>query len=245
MTQPSPYEPPPAGRPEHGQPQYGQPPYGPPAPPYPQQDPYQPPQPSSRPAGTNGFAIASLIFGILGGLLFSITFGIVALVQVRRSGQRGKGLAVAGLVLSGAWIVLLAVLLAVVLATSPDRDSSGQLTSGGSIQVEDLEVGDCVNGVRENKEFRRLPAVPCAEPHEAEVFAVFQISGSSWPGQAAVQEQAEGCVDRLEGYAPAAVDDEKLEVFYLHPTEQSWRQGDREVTCLVVDLARRTGSVKG
>ncbi len=49
--------------------------------------------------GTNGFAIASLIcsffFAILG-----IIFGHIALSQIRKTGQGGKGLATAGLIIS-------------------------------------------------------------------------------------------------------------------------------------------------
>ena len=65
-----------------------------------------PPAPSG---GTNGFAVASLIFGILGGILFSVVFGIVALGQIKRRNQSGKGMAVAGLVLSGVWLLVIVV----------------------------------------------------------------------------------------------------------------------------------------
>lgn len=69
------------------------------------------------PQGTNGLAIASLVLGICG--FFCVTsfaglgLGIGALAQIRRTGQPGRGMAVAGLVLSGLWIVLFLVLLAV------------------------------------------------------------------------------------------------------------------------------------
>src|SRR5215831_2024091 len=63
---------------------------------------YIAPPPPRRP--TNGFAIASLIFGILGGVVLSVIFGLVALSQIRRRQQSGRGLAIAGLALSGACI---------------------------------------------------------------------------------------------------------------------------------------------
>lgn len=52
---------------------------------------------------TNGFAIAGLIFSILGGWL-GLVFSIIALVQIGRQGGKGKGLAIAGLVVSILWI---------------------------------------------------------------------------------------------------------------------------------------------
>jgi len=131
-----------------------------------------------------------------------------------------------------------------LVTTKPSPGPPAENAEPGTVRIEDLEAGDCVNGIRGAQEFRRLPTVPCAQPHEAEVFAVFTLAGSAWPGEAAVRAQAENCVTRLPGYAPAAAVDDKLDVFSLHPTRESWGQGDRLVTCLAVDLARRTGSIR-
>ena len=68
------------------------PPYGAYPPPY---DPYGYPGP--RP--TNGFAIASLICAFLFAPL-GIIFGHISLSQIKRTGEDGHGLAVAGLVIS-------------------------------------------------------------------------------------------------------------------------------------------------
>lgn len=63
--------------------------------------------------GINGLAIASFVLGLLGGVLLSVIFGIVALTKLRDQPQRGKGLAIAGLCLSGVWLVSIAVVLVV------------------------------------------------------------------------------------------------------------------------------------
>src|SRR6516165_12599321 len=66
-------------------------------------DPDRPGYPA-RTGKTDGFAIASLLLGLFGitviGAILGIIFGIVALRRVRRTGQPGRGLAIAGLVLS-------------------------------------------------------------------------------------------------------------------------------------------------
>lgn len=65
---------------------------------------------------TNGFAVASLVLGILFcGLvtaILSVIFGNVALGQIERSngGQKGRGLAIAGIVLGWVGIVLLVIM---------------------------------------------------------------------------------------------------------------------------------------
>jgi Domain of unknown function (DUF4190) len=66
-----------------------------------------------RNAGTDGFAVASLVLGILPGSLLAIIFGIVALGRIRRDGTGGRGLAVAGIVFGCLWptvVIALAIL---------------------------------------------------------------------------------------------------------------------------------------
>jgi Domain of unknown function (DUF4190)/Domain of unknown function (DUF1707) len=81
------------------------------------------PAPPARPTfvrvqgPTNGFAIASMVVGLFWmwwiGSVLAIVFGHVALNQIARSGQAGRGLAITGLVLG---YLGLATLLAVLLA---------------------------------------------------------------------------------------------------------------------------------
>ena len=110
---------PPAYPPQFGPPSggYGPPPqFGPPQPPggyYPPPD-YRggwgPGQPVSRP-GTNGLAIASLVTAFTGflcciGSIAAIVLGTIALDQIKRTRQEGFGLAVAGIVLGVAGLVV-------------------------------------------------------------------------------------------------------------------------------------------
>jgi hypothetical protein len=66
--------------------------------------------------GTNGLALASLACGLMQ-LVFgpvtvipAIVFGHVALHQIRRTGEKGAGLAFAGLMLGWATVILIVVL---------------------------------------------------------------------------------------------------------------------------------------
>jgi len=76
-----------------------------------------PPYPGSQ--GTNGFAIASLVLGLVGVQILAIVFGHIALAQIRRSGgaQGGRGLAIAGLVVGYA-VLIVGVLLVLAWAAS-------------------------------------------------------------------------------------------------------------------------------
>jgi hypothetical protein len=77
------------------------------------------------PAGsntTNGFAIAALITGLLGGTVLPIIFGHVAHSQIRRTGQAGWGMATAGLVLGyicTAAVVIIIIVVIILAAQAP------------------------------------------------------------------------------------------------------------------------------
>jgi hypothetical protein len=73
-----------------------------------------------RPASTNGLAIAALVVGVIWmgwiGSVLAVAFGHVALSQIERSGQAGRGIAIAGIVLGYIGIATLVVaILAVAL----------------------------------------------------------------------------------------------------------------------------------
>jgi Domain of unknown function (DUF1707)/Domain of unknown function (DUF4190) len=93
--------------------------------------------PVVRPRGTNGLAIASLACGIaqfmLGPLptIPAIVFGHVARHQIKRTGEDGAGLALAGLILGWAAIVL-GVLIVVGVAAVV---AGGTVHTGHAINV--------------------------------------------------------------------------------------------------------------
>ncbi len=198
------------------------------------------------PRPTNGFAIASFVFGLLGGVVLALIFGIVALVQIRRRGQHGKLLAIAGLVLSGLWSVIIAAGVFFALTGNAERDNTtGEIATGGYLPVDELRPGDCVNGLSADQLNISVDAVPCSQPHEGEVVGTFEIRLPELPPEAElVQMAGTGCEGRLTSYAQVE-NDPSLEIFYLHPTEDSWSEGDRVVTCLARHVGgRKTGSIR-
>jgi Domain of unknown function (DUF4190) len=71
-------------------------------------------------ASTNGLAIASMVLGIVWvywiGSILALIFGFVARRQIKARGQKGDGMAIAGIVLGfvGAATLLLVIILAIV-----------------------------------------------------------------------------------------------------------------------------------
>jgi hypothetical protein len=105
-----------------------------------------------------------------------------------------------------------------------------------------LRPGDCINtgaGVA----FTR---VACPTPHDAEVFATFSLTGSSWPGKKAVQQDAEnGCATMLTGYLNPALATAALAQAYVYPDQSAWQAAERTVICEVSSsTGKLTGSVR-
>ena len=76
---------------------------------------YPPPAsgyPGAAPAaGTNGLAIASLVCSVVGvvcgiGSILGIVLGIIAMNQIKRTGQGGRGLALAGIIVGAVLLAL-------------------------------------------------------------------------------------------------------------------------------------------
>jgi hypothetical protein len=222
---PPPHQPPPRG------------PYYPPPGPYPgqPQGPYYPPPGPypPRPANTtNWWAIISLIFGILGGVLISVVCGIVGLRRAR-AGRGGRGMAIAGLVLSAVWV--LAMIAGIVFYFT---------VGSGTVGANEVKAGDCLEELPESGLVLTVDTAPCTEPHKGEIFKVMTMPDGDFPGTAAIEEYQNKCAPELDKYSPDASRDPQIGLFVLYPSEDSWGQGDRAVTCIATSDTPRTGALK-
>ena len=106
-----------------------------------------------------------------------------------------------------------------------------------------LRAGDCLNSSRNGLS---VTILPCATPHQAEVFATFSLTGSGWPGDPAAQQQASsGCTDRIAGYLNPQLLNAGLTEQYVYPDQKAWQAGVRTVVCEVSSAAGPlTGSVR-
>jgi hypothetical protein len=161
--------------------------------------------------------------------------------EVHAGERRGiSRLAVAGVIL-----VLLAVAVAaavLVVATHGFRHKT-VVTYRPVPAVFSLRAGDCLNSSQNGLS---VTILSCATPHEAEVFATFSLTGSSWPGNAAAQQQASsGCANRIAGYLNPQLLNAGLTQQYVYPNQDAWQAGVRTVVCEVSSTSGPlTGSVR-
>jgi hypothetical protein len=93
-----------------------------------------------------------------------------------------------------------------------------------------------------------VPIVDCDEPHDNEVIANEDLTGSDYPGQEQVENRASQiCYDQFAPYVGISYEESIYDIGWLFPTADTWAAGDREVICFAYDLefAKITGSING
>ena len=116
------------------------------------------------------------------------------------------------------------------------RSDNGEILEGGGLGVFAMQTGDCFN-LPDGDLVISIEAVPCADPHDAEVYGVFDLAGTDYPGDDAINEAGDiGCYDRFRPFVGIAYEVSVLDIFSLNPREEGWNElDDREVVCSVVN----------
>jgi hypothetical protein len=210
-------------------------------------------QPAAQPAGgTSGQAVASLVLGILGFTLItaglSILFGILALGSIRKKNLRGRGLAIAGIVLSGLWVAILISLVAIGIASGGGTSAAkapapaASVPGGRSVDVFSLLTGDCFDNPAASgggtQNVINVEQTPCTVRHNAQIYATFKLAGGmlSYPGATKTGSLAEnGCNARASGSLDKAKITSSMTIRFLFPVESSWLAGRRTVSCMIVN----------
>jgi hypothetical protein len=160
-------------------------------------------------------------------------------------------MAVTGIVLSVLWLVAFIGLGLWINGNTAHRNDAGQIDQAGSIAFADIRDGDClgVSGMRIEgvdgpitSDDPHLKGVPCADSHNAQALHIAVLSGSSYPGEAAIREQT----DQACASAYASFTEPGYRSVTLYPNESSWDASDaHRAVCLVVqtDLRPSQGSV--
>ncbi|MFD9411215.1 septum formation family protein [Streptomyces sp. NPDC059989] len=193
-----------------------------------------------HPSALNGFALASLLVGLLCLPPLGIVFGIVALVQIANKRQWGKALAIVGLAVSVAMtgvLVLTAGAVATALGERLDRIGETIEAEGELTDMEDLRKGDCFNvpggDMMDNRPL--IYTIDCAQPHHGEVTHSAPVGLEGAPGSEEADRNTEdACWKAQDAYAMDtwALPD-TADMFYFGPSRETWRQGDRRLLCVI------------
>jgi hypothetical protein len=199
---------------------------------------------------TNGLAIASLTVSIAAFCvpLVALLLGVFGLRKIRRTGQRGRGLAIAGIVINSVATALVALFVVLGVVGAFDE---------GDTDVQDLQVGQCFNTVGDPPEnygggghrASTVNVVSCDDEHDAETYGVFSVADrfdDDYPGAVAIAEIAgDSCRRDAEDYlGDDGLDAALIPDFYV-PPRADWAAGGRSVVCFFTGRSGKvTGSVR-
>jgi Septum formation len=194
----------------------------------------------------DGLAITSLVLGLIGGAVFSLGFGVAALLRISRGTRRGKSLAIAGMSLSLVWVMVLVGVIAFYAGKQPTRSADGSIGTRGQISPMSLRLGDCVAVPRilTATRVQSLAAMPCSVQHNGQVFTILQADPGPYPGESQLKARALADCAKASavflGNVPSL-----LHVVAFIPPKGRWALGDHAERCLLVDREQDiTGDIR-
>jgi Domain of unknown function (DUF4190)/Septum formation len=217
------------------------PPQEPPGPPrYPGAEhglpPPVPPPGSSR---TNGFAIAGFVLGLVGAIVLAPIFSILALRKIKRTGESGKGFAIAGLVLAGCWLLLFVAggVAAVVLG---DQAGDGDTTA-----VSNVRVGQCFDADMSKNTLLVVKIADCAKPHSGEAYDKVKAKLTGMGTEEQELTATQECANSFESFVGKSFQESELEIVYVALEERELADGN--ILCMLAGKPgeKLTGSMRG
>ena len=116
----------------------------------------------------------------------------------------------------------------------PGRQPHGPLRKTKKVYWDQLKTGDCFKGWTDTAV--SLTRVDCRSPHEEEVTGTFNLSGSRYPGDNAVDKAGDArCKKYFTRYVGIDWDSSAYNYDYATPDRSGWRHGDRLVICVADD----------
>ena len=151
-------------------------------------------------------------------------------------------LAVAGIILGVIALVGVAAGVLVVI-THGFRPKTAVTVTYRPPAVFGLRPGQCVDT---GSSALKVTVLSCARPHDAEVYAVYSLPATAWPGASTVEADAsDGCASLLSGYIDPQLAAASLTQEFVYPDKGAWRAGERTVVCEVSsDNGQLTGSLR-
>lgn len=129
-----------------------------------------------------------------------------------------------------------------------DNSSGGADTSSETINVLDLQVGDCFSAPEGATTIQEVELIDCNTPHDYEAYNNHQITQSTYPTSSEMDTIIqEACLGSFETYVGTSFENSEYDVTSLNPSESSWEQGDRSITCVIktMDGSQLTESARG
>jgi Septum formation len=143
----------------------------------------------------------------------------------------------------------------------PTRPTATPTPTAGNLQLAQLQVGDCLTGANmqlntSNPWPKLTLAVPCSQPHTAEVFFAdnnFWSENSPFPGSSTISKDGNTACDKaFQSYVGIPYTKSMYTWTNIIPDASTWPTGDRGLHCIAYYSTTKqsagasiTGSIRG
>lgn len=184
------------------------------------------------------YAVAAFATSLPGLVPIAAVLGLIALPRIRRSGARGRGLAIGALGICGCWLIAFGVAAALNLY---GERSAG---IGRTTVISQVKVQQCFDADLEVETLREVTIADCAVQHSGEAYAKVRamLTGLSTvqKGAAATQQ----CTTAFQTFVGKAYARSELDIYYVVLEDRAVADGN--VLCLVGKPGEQlTGSMRG
>jgi hypothetical protein len=117
--------------------------------------------------------------------------------------------------------------------STANRDSDGNIKDAQEVSAFALQVGDCLVTADLEDIVNKVPAKPCAEPHDAEIIRAVRVADLiDYDEEAVIGQANQSCEAAINDIVGPNWAEAGLDWDYFYPTTESWDDGDREILCL-------------
>jgi hypothetical protein len=184
------------------------------------------------------WAIAALATSLPGLVPIAAVLGLIALSRIRRSGARGRGLAIGALVICLCWLIAIGV------AAALNLDGERRAGIGRTTTISQVRVQQCFDADLEVDTLRQVRIADCAAAHSGEAYAKVRamLTGLSADQKGVVATQQ--CATAFEAFIGKSYERSELDMYYVVLEDQAVADGN--VLCMVGKPGEQlTGSQRG
>ncbi|WP_433014490.1 DUF4190 domain-containing protein [Kribbella sp. CA-294648] len=184
------------------------------------------------------WAVAAFATSLPGLVPIAAVLGLIALSRIRRSGARGRALAIGALVISLCWLIAIGV------AAALNLDGERRAGIGRTTTISQVRVEQCFDADLEVDTLRQVRIADCAVPHSGEAYAKVRamLTGLSADQKGAVATQQ--CATAFEAFIGKSYERSELDMYYVVLEDRAVADGN--VLCMVGKPGEQlTGSMRG
>ena len=182
--------------------------------------------------------MAAFVVSLPGLAPIAAVLALIALPRIRRSGTRGRNLAIGALAISCCWV--LAIGIAAGLALYGER----QAGIGRTVAIGEVQVQQCFDADLDGDSLRMARIADCAVPHTGEAYAKVKATLTGLTAAQKVTASTQQCATAFEAFVGKPYERSELDMYYVVLEDRAVADGN--VLCMVGKPGEQlSGSMRG